>query len=470
MGLDREETSQKLGKQAFEQRYRTLVERIPAIVYIHEPVSDHQSTGQPVTYDYEVSYVSPQVERILGYKPEEFLKERALWNEIIHPEDLAEVAAEDERTDTAGERFSMEYRMFHRDGRVVWVRDEAELICGPEDEPLYWQGVMTDVTERRQDRDALRESEERFRSVFENASTGVALVGLDNRYLKANHALCEMIGYPEEELLSKRSFDLTHPDDQMKSRARTRRILEGDGPETERLEKRYLTKNGAVVWAISDTSLVRDSERNPSHFVSHLQDITERKRLEERLSYQAHHDPLTGLSNRNELQERFGRIARRPVARPHEPPDDFSGGAPYVGVLFMDLDGFKGINDSFGHATGDRLLQAAAERLAVGVRNGDTAARLGGDEFCVLLAGISGTTEAVQIAKRLKASLEAPFSIGSNSSMVSLTASIGIAVGRPEDDRPLDELLREADAAMYRAKKRGGALYEVIELEEESAG
>lgn len=134
------------GRKEAEERYRTLVEQVPAIIYIHEPTPTHQST----TYDYEVSYISPRVEEVLGYSPHEFLQNRALWNEIVHPGARAEVVAEDERTDETGDPFLMEYRMFHCDGRVVWIKEEAFLIRNVEEEPLYWQGVMTDVTELRQ--------------------------------------------------------------------------------------------------------------------------------------------------------------------------------------------------------------------------------------------------------------------------------------------------------------------------------
>ena len=323
----------------------------------------------------------------------------------------------------------------------------------------------------------VKQAEDRFRGAFENASTGVALVSLDNYFLTVNPALRDMLGYSEEELLEKRTFDLTHPEDQVKSRGR-RRTLEKDGPSVDRTEKRYIRKDGGVVWAISAVSLVRDSEGNPSHFVSHFQDITERKKLEEQLSYQALHDTLTGLPNRSALHSRFERVVGHLADYPRDQLDVPLSETRYVAVLFMDLDGFKAVNDSLGHAAGDEILRAVAERLRNVVRPRDTVARLGGDEFCVLLAGISGTAEAIRIAERLKRSVDAPFSITlaepaapgqPNTSTVDLSTSIGIAVSEPGGaGTPLDELLREADAAMYRAKKRGGALYEVVELQEDT--
>lgn len=190
-----------------------------------------------------------------------------------------------------------------------------------------------------------------------------------------------------------------------------------------------------------------------------LRDITGRKETEaalresrDHLSKQALHDPLTGLPNRYLLEERLQQDVRQ---------------SPYGGtsmaILFIDLDGFKEVNDSLGHLAGDTVLRAVAERLETGVRPQDTAARFGGDEFCVLLAGVSGATEAARIAGRLGRSLQEPFSVGTSAGTVRVTASIGVAVSSPEiNHHSIDELLREADEAMYRAKRKGGALYEVV--------
>ena len=430
---------------------------------------ENASTGMAlVDLDGNPFMANHALQKMLGYDEEEILEMGS--SGLTHPEDLEKTGERDEQllADGGPDTMSMEKRYVCADGKVVWTISDVSLVRDPEGNPSHFVCQFQDITERKRAEEALRQSEERFRGAFEDASTGVALVGLDNQYLRVNHALCEMLGYSEEELLFRKTFDLTHPEDQLRSRSRTRQMTEEGGPDTRRIEKRYLRKDGGVVWAISNVSLVRDSEGNASHYISHFQDITERKRLEEQLSYQAHHDSLTGLPNRSSLQERFERVAKYPPGRPHRQPDDPPGGTRYVGVLFMDLDGFKEINDSMGHETGDRLLQAVAERLEGGLRTGDSAARLGGDEFCVLLAGISDTDEAIRTTERLKNSIGMPFSVTADtgSSLISLGASIGIAVGKIGDNRSLDELLREADAAMYRAKKRGDAFYEVVELDQ----
>ena len=144
-----------------EERYRSLVENVPSIIYIQKP-----RTGEVASYD--VSYMSPRIEEVLGYPPQRFIEDQDFWNEVVHPDDRAKLIAEDARTDETGEPFSLEYRMLDQNGRTVWVLDEAVLIRGPLDEPLYWQGAMTDITGSREAQDALRESEERYRSVADN--------------------------------------------------------------------------------------------------------------------------------------------------------------------------------------------------------------------------------------------------------------------------------------------------------------
>ena len=266
-----------------EERYRTLVEQMPAIIYIYEPTLTHQSTNQPTTYDYEISYISPQVEKVLGYKPQELVRNEALWNEILHPDDRAEVLAEDERTDGSGDPFLMEYRMVCRDGRVVWIREEAILIRSPEGEPLYWQGVMIDVTERKLAEENLREAEALFRSAFDDVAVGMALTDPESqRYLRVNQAWCNMLGYSEEDLLTTTFPELTHPEDLEVTIEYARRAVARE-IDSYQHEKRYICADGRIVWALTSVSVVRDTQDHSLYFVAQMQDITERKWAEEEL-------------------------------------------------------------------------------------------------------------------------------------------------------------------------------------------
>jgi diguanylate cyclase (GGDEF)-like protein/PAS domain S-box-containing protein len=559
----RKESEERLRRA--EERYRTLVERVPAVVYVQE-------IGRPDS----PMYMSPKIETLTGYSPEECKDPDMRWR-MVHPADRDRMRSEDERKGEPGEVFASEYRVLHRDGHAVWVRNESVLIEDEASGTQYWQGFMLDITERRRVEAALRESEQRFRSSFEDAAIGMALVGTDGRFLRTNHSLRELLGYPERELLGKTFQDITYPDDLNVDLDNLDRMLAGE-MRTYQVEKRYVHKKGHVVWVLLSVSLVHDEESKPLYFVSQIQDVSERKRaeqkirdaearyrtlvehlpavtyidpvndpetslytspqieqmlgytpqewqneklwpkrlhpedrervlaaderfeageeepfseeyrllakdgsvvwvreeavlirdksgeplywqgvfynlterkaLEERLHYQAYHDPLTDLPNRrlfaNHLKEVLERTRGRKSA-----------------VLFMDLDNFKVVNDSLGHEVGDHLLVAVGQRLKGCLRRGEVAARMGGDEFTLLLENISSAGDAEEVAERIIRELKAPFAIEGH--LIFVTISIGIAlsdtVGRAQEDL----LMRAADIALYRAKGKTKASFEVFD-------
>ena len=285
---------------------------------------------------------------------------------------------------------------------------------------------------------ALRESEQRFRRSFDDAAVGMALVAPDGRFLRVNRSLCEILGYPERDLLGKTFQDITHPEDLDADLDQVRRMLVGE-MRAYQMEKRYFHKEGHVVWALLSVSLVHDEEDEPLYFVSQIQDITERKVLEERLEHRAYHDTLTDLPNRPLLVNRLAHALERTQRRWDR----------QAVVLFMDLDGFKVVNDSLGHDAGDHLLVLIAERLRRCLRPEDTLARFGGDEFVVILEDVEDPSEAVRVAERITNELKKPFMMDGRSLFASF--SIGIAQGNARTKSPLD-LLRDADTAMYRAK------------------
>jgi diguanylate cyclase (GGDEF)-like protein/PAS domain S-box-containing protein len=306
------------------------------------------------------------------------------------------------------------------------------------------------IAEQERISQALKESEEHFRSAFDHAA-GMALVETDGRWFKVNRSLCHILGYTEEELLATSLAEVIHPEDFGIKQSRLGALLAGETSTTQ-LENRFMHKLGHEVWVLTSVSLVRSLQREPSHFIFQVQDITEQKRAQEQVHFAAFHDALTGLPNRTLLQARlhhaFERAKRNRIYQ--------------FAVLFIDLDRFKVINDSLGHPCGDQLLVDISRRLERCVRSVDTVARLGGDEFAILLDGIEGEYSPTIVAERIGRLLALPFNLDGHE--VYTSASIGINFSSRDYERP-DDILRDADTAMYRAKSNGKARHEVFDKE-----
>ncbi|MCA1619112.1 MAG: EAL domain-containing protein [Acidobacteria bacterium] len=316
---------------------------------------------------------------------------------------------------------------------------------------LTYQSYLKNIETVERHVAALQESEERFRSAFDYAAIGMALVSPEGRWLQVNRSLCAILGYTEPELLGMSYQDITHPEELASVDAHVRQMLDGRAP-TCQTEKRYFHKDGHVVWIYLSISRVAGGQEAGARLIFQIQDITDRKQAERQLLHDAFHDALTGLPNRALFIDRLKHALARHKRL----------GAAQFSVLFLDLDRFKVINDSLGHAIGDQLLVGIARRLETCLRPGDTVARLGGDEFTVLLEDVSDTREVIAVAERIETELSLPFNLGGHE--VFTTASIGIAPSTTGYERS-DDILRDADTAMYRAKSLGKSRHEVFDKE-----
>lgn len=315
--------------------------------------------------------------------------------------------------------------------------------------------VATDQTERRARQAALAASEERFRTSVERAPIGVALVSVDprslGRFLQVNPALEACLGYGTAELLDATVMDLTAPQDLPVLVSVFDRLAVGEDV-TELVEHRFLHAEGHHVWVQASLATVGPGSGDAGPYViAMITDITARRRAEEELSHNVLHDTLTGLPNRALITEQLGQALARGTRA-----------GTGVGVLYIDLDNFKDVNDSLGHAAGDELLVGAAQRLAACLQDTDMAARLGGDEFVVVCEDLHTVDDLTATADRVAQALDIQLPVAGQ--MVAVSASIGIAYTPTADGLPAD-LLREADIAMYRAKGNGRARYEFSDPE-----
>jgi diguanylate cyclase (GGDEF)-like protein/PAS domain S-box-containing protein len=331
-----------------------------------------------------------------------------------------------------------------REGAADYLLKDRLGRLGSAVEHALEQKVLRD--ERTRVARELHESQERFRRVFEEGAVGMAIVDSDYKFVEVNDALCQMLGYGKSELTRLGIRDVSHPDDFDPTAEMSRRLFAGE-LSTYRAEKRYLKKTGEVVWAQLSVSLVRGDAGEPLYSIGVLQDITERKHTEQELQFLALHDTLTGLPNRTLFTDRL----QQAILSSGRDGQSF-------GLLVMDMDRFKEVNDSLGHQSGDLLLQQVAARLRSALRQSDTVARLGGDEFGVLPFGVQDLQGSVLAAQKILGTRDLPFTLGEASVEVGL--SIGIAQ-YPEHGRDAETLMRRADVAMYVAKrtKSGHAVY-----------
>jgi diguanylate cyclase (GGDEF)-like protein/PAS domain S-box-containing protein len=430
-----------------ERRYRGIIDQLPAVLYVDGIAEDEPMID-----------VSPSVEDLLGIPREAFLRRTYAWTDTIHPDDLERVLAESERSVATGEPFRTQYRALHPDGRLVWIREEAVLVLDDDGRPLHWLGIMLDVTELVQAQTDLHEARTKYGALVEQIPAIVYVDEADEDMSTSyvSPQIEEILGYTQQEYIEDPQLweRILHPDDREDAMATYLRGRESGGPFV--FEYRLIARNGRTVWFRDSAIVLTDAHGNPESIQGVMLDITDRKVAEERIAFLAYHDKLTGLPNRTMFDELLGLALTR--ARRHDLG---------VVVVTVDLDDFKLVNDSLGHDAGDELLVQFAQRLGDATRETDLVARPGGDEFLLLLADLdrapagpggheSVTVAAESIALRIQESLRLPFRVGGTELYV--TASLGLSAF-PEDASDAGTLLKNAETAMFRAKRSGPGGY-----------
>jgi len=415
--LERRKTYSALSES--EQRHRLLFERNLAGVYRS-------------TVDGRMLECNEAMARMLGYgSREEMLRinTRALY---FSDEERARFI-ETVRLD--GGLRGIEVCLRRRDGTPVWVLENVHLVGD------LLEGTTVDITDRKHAENALRESEARYRLMAENSTDLIARTTPEGIFLYASDAIRNLLGYEPHEVIGTPIRDLIHPDD--------RRGLRNVIPDThgQTFSYRARRKDGSVIWFESTSRAIVDGEGNVSEIISVSRDVSERRRAEELIEYQAYHDALTGLPNRLLFRDRLT------IALAHAKRQQTS-----LVVMFLDLDRFKIVNDTLGHSLGDDLLRAVAARLRSVVREGDTIARMGGDEFTILLSDMENDSDASRIAQKLLDTVALPVRVEGHE--LYATTSLGIAI-YPNDGDTAELLLKNADLAMYRAKELGRNSYQL---------
>ncbi|MET0085085.1 MAG: EAL domain-containing protein [Sedimenticola sp.] len=406
-------------------------------------LSEAQRIAQLGNWDLDLEtnklHWSDEIYRIFGLEPNQFDASYEAFLNAIHPDDRDYVNKAYTESVKNREPYDIEHRLLLEDGTLKYVKERCETFYADDGTPLRSIGTIQDITEKKESEEKLHQAA----AMFENTSEGVLVTDTQGNILAVNKAFTEISGFSEDEVLGKnpRLWKSEHHD---RSFYQTMwASLNQAGYWRGEIWNRH--KNGEVYPCWQTITAVKGKSGNILHYVSLMSDISAIKESQAQLEHLAHHDPLTNLPNRLLFNARLTHALER--ARRNG-----SG----VGVMFLDLDNFKPINDGLGHPVGDKVLQAVAERLSTQVRENDTVARLGGDEFAILLEETSEAEASAHLAGKILSAFDAHYLIEGQE--LYLTTTIGISL-YPMDGKDVTTLLKNADAAMYQAKEQGKNRY-----------
>ncbi|HPE61876.1 MAG: EAL domain-containing protein [Thiothrix sp.] len=408
-------------------RFRTITESLQEVVWMYSPGARR------------LLYVSPAYEQIWQRPLQALYQNPRDFTLGIHPEDRQRVLDTLQRHN--GEDWDILYRVVRPDGSTLWINEQGKGIHDRHGRLKFMVGRATDITRTMELTARLTYSEALFHSVFEFAAIGIAIVDIQGKVLNTNSFFCEFLGYSPEEMRTIHFRDVTHPDDIQRDLELFEQVLNGR-MRYYHLEKRYLTRDGRIVWGHLSVSFIPPSNTHQGLSIAVVQDITEEKRAEGVIFEQANFDPLTHLPNRQFFQQYL-----------EERLSHFSSGHQTCYLLLLDLDSFKEVNDSSGHSAGDYILQTIARRLTRSVMPRDMLARLGGDEFAILVISPASLSTIESLCRRILETVAQNLRYGEHTYRIS--ASMGISRA-PDDGLDAELLIQHADTAMYETKKQGG--------------
>ena len=373
---------------------------------------------------------SDGVYRLFGLAPGEIAPDYTTFLDFVHADDRRRVERAIELA-LETNHYQVEHRITLRDGRERWVTEQGYVVRGDDGAPARLLGTVSETRTPGDD--------QLLRSLFNNALEGMLVTDRDTRILMANPAFSEITGYPPEELIGNTPGMLRSGRHGRAFYEELWESLKETGRWAGEIWNRR--RDGTLIYLWQTIVEVRDESGEVSHYLSLCSDISPLRRRHEHLEELAFHDPLTGLPNRLLFHDRLDHAMQR-ARRDGE----------RMAVLFIDLDHFKRVNDTFGHQAGDQLLQEVAQRLRMTLRDRDTVARLGGDEFVVILEDMRREEDAEEIARKILERFTDPLPLGDERLLISLSIGIGLY---PEDATDADQLIRRADRALYRTKAGG---------------
>jgi len=408
--------------KGLQARYEELLEHLPVGVY--------RTTAEGTIIE-----CNHALAQMLGYDRLTELRKRNAKEFYVHAHERDEFLARM----NAGEPQPQQYELRRRDGKVIFVRDYARAVFDANGDVKYYDGIIVDITAQKRTEDALRESESEYRQLFENAHDAIMIFSVDGEIiLDVNQRACELYGFEKTEFVGMSLESISR--DVSLGKSRIRKTVEEQAYRN--FETVHFRQNGQPM--VIEVNAAAVNYHGVQSILSINRDITQRKDMEEKIRELAFHDPLTALPNRKLLLDHLHLAvvhAERNKRR--------------VALLFLDLDGFKAVNDRYGHDAGDKLLVRIAAALTHLLRRGDTVARLGGDEFVVVLPDVRSERALTQVAQKIIQRVrEVPLPARTGRTKFRVTTSIGIAV-YPRDGATPQLLLKNADAALYRAKSAG---------------
>ncbi|WP_342596875.1 EAL domain-containing protein [Cyanobacterium aponinum UTEX 3222] len=430
----------ELALKESEQRFRNMAKNVPGAIFRYILYPD---------YTDKIIYMSDGCYELWEIKAEEITDSiKILWD-LVHPEDIPAMQKSILRSAQTLQPWFWQWRITTPSGKKKWLEGFGRP-TKLDDDTILWDSLIMDVSNRKQAEINLAKSEERLRLVTENMSDLICLFNAEKKLIYATPSCESLLGYTATELKEIDLEALFHPDDHNYIYDNCSVYSKDSDEDSRTITYRILSKSGDYIWLETLSKKIYDDQGNLLYIQTTSRDVSDRISMEVQLKHDALHDKLTGLPNRNLLIKRLDLALKR---NRRYAQSNFA-------LLFFDLDNFKLVNDSLGHLIGDELLLQIGTLLQTFIRDTDIAARLGGDEFVILLEDIKEVEQAVVVARRILDSMRSPFMVSNR--QVFTNSSIGIVIGNHKHKTPQD-VLRDADIAMYRAKHQGKGKYAIFD-------